>query len=217
MNGGKWVKSPVVLALLFVLLGANGIFAQGLPVGGTSGLLRMPTADLMLPGTFQTGVNWYEDEFSFSAVASLVRFLEVGVTTEGWDDLKLVLRAKARLLDETDWLPNTAIGVDFRGNEEFDVYAVMSKELGMPGFRVHGAFGTGAYRTAMLGFSAVLNPVVVQRTDRWSLPVTTAVLEYDGSGINAGAKMRLSDHWAAHLALVDFKAVGASVLYRFRF
>ncbi len=189
--------------------------AQSLPQAG-SALLTMPTADLMLPGTFQGSAQWFDGRGSLGVAVTPSDMVELAVVSSVGHGNPLGFTGKVRLAAEGDVVPNTALGLALL-REKVSVFGVISKELGTPGVRIHAAFGTEAYQRGMVGFSAVLNPVVVRRPDGFSMPVTTVVVEYDGQGVNGGLKMRLSDNVSTQLTLANLRALGFGVQYRTRF
>lgn len=132
--------------LLILPILITGLFAHADgSLNGQSGLIQMPDARAGDEGTWRLGLTTQSPYRSIWSSVSLAPWLEVtgkftrtsGVqafngTTSYGDNGDKAFAAKLRVLDEEDWLPALALGVDdFEGTGLFSShYAVLSKRFG---------------------------------------------------------------------------------------
>ncbi|WP_323140477.1 YjbH domain-containing protein [Massilia phyllosphaerae] len=134
----------------WLVLSAANALATTPSTQGQSGYINMPSAWVEPDGTFSTGYSYDRPYGSFWATSTLLPFLQVtgryvsingipGFTNEAgqygsqygrYKDK--VFDAKVRLWEETEWLPNIAVGkTDLFGTELFKgSYIVATKTLG---------------------------------------------------------------------------------------
>ena len=67
----------------------------------------------------------------------------------------------------------------------------------------------------MAGISLVLNPVKVKTKSGFVLPTATAVIEYDGQGLNGGLIAQFSPRLKVRLMLVNLREPGFGLSYKF--
>lgn len=161
-------------------------------VNGATGLINTPTADVLRPGQISLGYYHLKDGGAGTFNANVAPNLEVGVTAFRYDGQsnKNYLNAKFALAPETVLTPGLAIGAeDIANNDKRSLYAVASKALPF-GFRIHAGIGNGQLKGGFAGIEKTINPISVL-TGNNTFPATTLIAEYDGKGMNYGARLSI--------------------------
>lgn len=174
------------------LLGAAHAIGATPNLGGQSGYVAMPNAQVERDGTFSTGYSYDAPYGAFWATATVLPFLQVtgryvsingipGFTTDpsgyggNYGRFKdKVFDAKAVLLRESDWLPAVAVGAtDLQGTELFKgQYVVATKTFG-PAHNLEISAGAGRRRPQGAFAGMRWTPV--------SAPAWSVVAEYDAN------------------------------------
>ena len=191
MNYGKPI-SRIVLSLLAFLLTTTAVIAAPSMTGST-GMIRMPTADSMRLGQFSAGYFYWNEHGSGVVAVGLPRGVEVSaaVRRNAGDNDTALYNVKFNLNQEALLYPAVAIGVeDIDGRERRSVYGVLSKALPY-GFRIHIGTGTGRFEGMFASLEKVLNPVSIRKKHS-GFPVTSLIVEMDGYKMNYAARMRLA-------------------------
>ena len=191
MNYGKPI-SRIVLSLLAFLLTTTAVIAAPSMTGST-GMIRMPTADSLRLGQFSAGYFYWNEHGSGVVAVGLPRGVEVSaaVRRNAGDTDTAIYNVKFNLNQEALLYPAVAIGVeDIDGRERRSVYGVMSKALPY-GFRIHIGTGTGRFEGMFASLEKVLNPVSLRKKHA-GFPVTSVIVEMDGYKMNYAARMRLA-------------------------
>lgn len=191
MNYGKPI-SRIVLSLLAFLLTTTAVIAAPSMTGST-GMIRVPTADSMRLGQFSAGYFYWNEHGSGVVAVGLPRGVEVSaaVRRNTSDTDTAIYNVKFNLNQEALLYPAMAIGVeDIDGRERRSVYGVLSKALPY-GFRIHIGTGTGRFEGMFASLEKVLNPVSLRKKHS-SFPVTSLIVEMDGYKMNYAARMRLA-------------------------
>ena len=191
MNYGKPI-SRIVLSLLAFLLTTTAVIAAPSMTGST-GMIRMPTADSMRLGQFSAGYFYWNEHGSGVVAVGLPRGVEVSaaVRRNAGDTDTAIYNVKFNLNQEALLYPAVAIGVeDIDGQERRSVYGVLSKALPY-GFRIHIGTGTGRFEGMFASLEKVLNPVSIRKKHS-GFPVTSLIVEMDGYKMNYAARMRLA-------------------------
>lgn len=202
--------------LLFLLFGAALPGLAAPTVGGPTGLMFVPTADVLPNGGFNFGLHRaYETNF-LAFNMSLVDNFEFGVTAlsaDGWSDTRANL--KFRLLPETKTSPALAVGVrDLADDDGRDAYVVVTKNLAGVGFRgTLGVSGDGL----IAGLSKELNPVTISKGARRGGPGVTFMAEIEGSDLNVGVGIGLTPELRANVYLHDLDEAVLGMSYQTRF
>ncbi|MBO8125764.1 MAG: hypothetical protein H0Z38_00840 [Firmicutes bacterium] len=173
-------------------------------LSGPTGLITIPSADVIQSDQFNIGGFMVEDELSFVINGAPIPGLEVGVGVHGRGDSLGYLNAKYQLVPETREYPGVAVGaVGINDVTRRSVYVVASKNL--PEFGVRGHIGIQTPGDPLFaGVSKVLNTVSVQRPGEKSLALQTTLLaELRGSDPSVGLRLRLSPHFVLHASYVD--------------
>ncbi|MDI3280262.1 MAG: YjbH domain-containing protein [Bacillota bacterium] len=214
----------LVLAL-GVFLGLAAAPAGAEPsVDGSTGLIFVPSADVLPSGNFSLGFHLVRSENYLSFNFGLVENLEIGadsVFVQGGRTATF-LNAKYRFLPERKDAPALALGVKALNENSRVLYLVASKALPeLAGVRGHLGLGTGD-QGLFLGVSKVLNPVSVRPSGKQSqwyggLPPTTLLAEFDGRQLNLGARLEVSPglHLGAYLLNLHDGMIGLSYTTRF--
>ena len=191
MNYGQPI-SRIVLSLLAFLLTTTAVIAAPSMTGST-GMIRMPTADSMRLGQFSAGYFYWNEHGSGVVAVGLPRGVEVSaaVRRNAGDTDTAIYNVKFNLNQEALLYPAVAIGVeDIDGQERRSVYGVLSKALPY-GFRIHIGTGTGRFEGMFASLEKVLNPVSIRKKHS-GFPVTSLIVEMDGYKMNYAARMRLA-------------------------
>ena len=182
----------ILLSLMAFLLTTTAVIAAPSTTGST-GMIRMPTADSLLLGQFSAGYFYWNEHGSGVVAVGLPRGVEVSADVRrnvGVADTA-IYNVKFNLNQEALLYPAVAIGVeDIDGRERRSVYAVLSKALPY-GFRIHIGTGTGRFDGMFTSLEKVLNPVSLRKKHA-GFPVTSLIVEMDGYKMNYAARLRLA-------------------------
>ncbi|HWR29477.1 MAG TPA: YjbH domain-containing protein [Negativicutes bacterium] len=162
-------------------------------VTGSTGMIRIPTADALQLGQFSAGYYYWQDHGSAVAAVGLPSGIEVSASapwkngaSEAW-----IVNAKYNLNQEALLIPAVSVGIeDIGGQGRRSVYGVISKALPY-GFRIHIGAGTGRFDGMFGAIEKVLNPTSIRKKAS-GFPVTSIIVEMDGAKLNYGARMRLA-------------------------
>ena len=191
MNYGKPI-SRIVLSLLAFLLTTTAVLAAPSMTGST-GMIRVPTADSMRLGQFSAGYFYWNEHGSGVVAVGLPRGVEISaaVRRNAGDTDTAIYNVKFNLNQEALLYPAVAIGIeDIDGRDRRSVYGVLSKALPY-GFRIHIGTGTGRFEGMIASLEKVLNPVSIRKKHS-GFPVTSLIVEMDGYKMNYAARMRLA-------------------------
>lgn len=219
----RWARKLVLLMTLAfaVTVGMTGAFAisggapahaSGLDIGGATGLLTIPTADVAGTGRLVVGYHavgpYYYNVYknSIAVTAGLTNELELGVSSAfAYGDRETSFNAKYRFLPESSHVPALAIGVDNsltgRGT---DFYLVLSKAIPELTTRFHAGVGNWGL---FLGASKVLNPVSVRGGRGSTLPETTLMAEWNAGLLNLGVRMQPIPHLLLDAGVIGLNTV----------
>lgn len=198
-------KMGTAVLILFVLL-----FSAGLPAQAR--IMVVPSADVLSDGSVELRLYNHLGKTHLGAAAGMFGSLEAEVTGIMSNQTQLRTGLKLALVKEQQGVPGVAVGLELL-DSHLAFYGVLSKQLGLAGFRGHVAWGSGRYSNGMVGVSYVLNPVQVNK----NAPVMTLGIEYDGQGLNGGIIAQFSPGLSAHVYLSNFQRLGAGLRYRVAF
>lgn len=194
-----------------VILMAVGLAGAAIPalaaptIMGSTGLIAVPSADVLPSGQFDAGYHFLDGIHFFTFNMALTRDLEMGLTVDTVGQYNgLFIGGKYRLLAEAKDKPGIAFGLQapLRGESGPNLYAVASKQF--PDFGIRGHLGVGTGDGIFFGVSKELNTVSVSRPGRSAaVPPATLIGEFDGHGINLGARFAVSRELAVDAALMD--------------
>ena len=186
-------KTAVWIVLCWVqLLLAASVFAAPSTTGST-GMIHIPTADVLQTGHFAAGYYYWRDHGTATAALGLPAGIEISAATPWYNGVSSQwnVNAKINLTQESLLTPGISVGIeDLGGQQQQSFYGVVSKALPF-GLRVHLGVGNGRFRGAFGTLEKVLNPHSV-RTKAAGFPVTSIMVEMDGRKMNYGARMRLA-------------------------
>lgn len=188
-------KLKLVMGLIVWLgwLGTNSIVAAAPSQLGSTGMIRIPTADSLRLGQFSAGYFVWRESGTGVVAVGLPRGIELSAAAKRRDNLTDTssFNIKFSLNQEALLYPAVAIGVeDIAGQERRSVYGVISKTLPY-GFRIHIGTGTGRFEGMFGAVEKVLNPTPI-KSKAAGFPVTSLIVEMDGAHMNYGARMRLA-------------------------
>lgn len=182
-------KTSYTTLLLLVVLVTLAIPASAAKI------LTVPTADVP-SNALELDFLYHRGASSLGAQFGFYPGLSAGLRQEfGHDTNHLYATFKAAISEETQSRPGFALGGELSLKQQH-LYAVLSKQLGMPGLRGHLALGLGRYSRGMAGVSFMLNPVKVS-----NVPTTSLFVEYDGHGLNGGLIAQFSPELKANIGL----------------
>ena len=160
---------------------------------GSTGMIRIPTADVLQIGHFAAGYYYWRDHGAAVAAVGLPAGIEVSAAAPWYNgsSAQWNVNAKINLANESLLKPAILIGIeDLGGQQQQSFYGVISKALPF-GIRVHLGVGNGRFSGAFGAIEKVLNPHSV-RKKAVGFPVTSIIVEMDGRKMNYGARMRLA-------------------------
>jgi hypothetical protein len=205
---------------------------------GYTGLIIVPTADVLSQGEWNAGLFTFEfdegpDADAFCANLGVAPTVEVGFTklqlddseeiavVDDGDDFVIVrrgdtegtfLNGKCQFMPETATRPAVAAGIiDLTDEMETTVYVVGSKSFGQSCRTAFGEITSPRFHVGIGGglLDSIFGGVSASLGDRLFL-----MAEYDGNNVNAGARFSITDEWHLHLAGMDwFDNVGIGVSF----
>ncbi len=197
------VAAVIALALIWTSVGwaASSLL-------GPTGLLEIPTADVLGMTQFTVGITqvWadaHEDETVAYANVGILPKLEVGFTHEDMQDAdtETILNAKVRIFGPVPGEITLAGGVvDLTDQIDRSLYLVATHTLGaglvtefgqVTAPQLHVGLGGGRYDGLFAGLSTVVKRKV------------TLMAEYDGDDFNLGARMPVGPHLDATAAALN--------------
>lgn len=204
-------KKCVVLLLLSMILSVTPAYAS-LSIGGSSGLLNIPTTDLQPRGSFT--LNYYNVGFRgsrFNVTYGITHTLEMGINLT-IDDRRQQVGPHIKgvfLLDEDQ---DMSLGV---GLINLDLYALIGSNLGVEGFDGFFGFGTGDLGGFFGGFSRSIEPMSFMEGS-YRIP-SRFVIDYAKERLCLGFQMRLSNEFGATLGYQDLLGKENSVILGLEF
>lgn len=155
---------------------------------GPTGLLSVPTADVLTSRKFQIGTHFGRDVSTVAVNAGFANFLELGVSYLDRDDADNRTIANAKVQFIPTGFENLKIGVgviDVAKAIERTGYIMLTTRAKVPPAAedtvsqliLHAGYGTGLFREKVIGGAeGVLNA-------RWRV-----LVEYDGDNVNGGLR-----------------------------
>jgi len=176
----------------FVFCPAAAIVMAAPSMSGSTGLVRIPTADVLRTGQASAGYYYWHDNGNGVLALGVAKEFEISASApwrngnpQAWST-----NAKLNIFQETLLYPAVAIGIeDIDGRERRSVYGVISKDLPY-GLRIHFGAGTGRFDGLFGAVEKVLNPTSVKKQGS-GFPVTSLIVEMDGNKMNYGLRLRL--------------------------
>lgn len=181
---------------------------------GSTGMINTPSADALREGQFSLGYHNLKDQKVGTFSLNLLSNVEVGVARHFPDagSNQTLFNAKWSIAPETVVTPGLAVGVEGLGDGHRSAYAVASKALPL-GFRIHAGVGNGRFNGAFGAIEKTINPVSLI-TGSNTFPATTLIAEYDGDGMNYGARLSIVPGLKVEAGWRDSKTyIGASFTY----
>jgi len=182
----------LIIALASALLLTTAPVLAAPSVNGSTGLINIPTADVLRSGQFSLGYYHLKDGGVGTFNTNIVPNVEVGVTGFRYDSQqnKTNMNAKFGIVPETVLTPGLSVGVeDIANHDKRSSYVVASKTLPF-GFRIHAGTGNGNFHGVFAGIEKTLNPISML-TGNDTFPATTLIAEYDGKTMNYGARLSI--------------------------
>lgn len=181
---------------------------------GPTGLITIPTADVVQSGQFNLGVFYYQDELSTVINGAPLPNLELGIGVWNRGRSLGYLNAKYQLVPETRDYPGIAVGgMDLSDSFGRRLYAVASKNL--PEFGVRGHLGIQTPGDPLFaGISKVFNTVTISQPGQNSLALQTSlVAELNGDDLNVGLQLRISPNFVLHASYVGLESGLLGITY----
>jgi hypothetical protein len=218
LHNGKLISRTLALTGA-LLLGLFGLALPGLAaptVQGPTGLMFVPTADVLPNGGFNFALHRRYETNWLTFNTSLLDNLEFGVTVaSGKNSSDTRANVKFRLLEETRQGPALAVGVtDLADDRGRNAYVVLTKSLSQLGFR--GSIGIDG-NGLLAGLSKELNPVLISKGGRRGTPEVTFLLDLDHHALSVGVGIGLMPELRANVYLYDLKEATLGVSYQTRF
>ena len=207
------MKKAIIFALCALSLTAATATAAP-SFSGSTGMINTPSADALREGQFSLGYHDIDSQKIGTFSFHLMSHVEVGVARHIPDEGKNLtsLNAKWGIVPETVMTPGIAVGVEGLGDGRSSSYAVLSKALPL-GFRIHAGVGNGRFNGGFGAIEKTINPLSIV-TGNNTFPSTTLIAEYDGDGMNYGARISIVPGLKVEAAWRDSKSyLGASFTY----
>lgn len=201
-------RALLLMFLLLVPLSAGVLPVEAATITGSTGLIRIPNADTLKPQSLEACAHVFADQSVLSLSFGLVPQVELAVNTGGRHNT-IDVTLKGAVTPETKEAPGIAVGLD-----NGSAYLVFSRSFS--GARGHVGFGNGRFNGLFMGLSLLLNPVSVTQKGKAS-PATTLMVEHDGSGVNAGARIAFTPEFKVDVAILDMEAAMLGLSYTARF
>ena len=194
-------KKIFTALLLLYFCQNNWVLAQP-SLNGATGLLELPTADVVKKESFGVGVYSADDVKIRNMGYGLAEKLEVSFANEKQDIEQInKFNVKYVLLSETVLTPGLAVGInDLTGKSERSTFAVVSKGLPL-GFRVHAGIGSGDFEKGFVALEKNITPLLGANV----FPSTTLLVEYNDNNINYGMRMSIVPDLKLNLGRSDHK------------
>ena len=194
-------KKIFTALLLLYFCQNNWVLAQP-SLNGATGLLELPTADVVKKESFGIGLYSADDVKIRNMGYGLAEKLEVSFANEKQDIEQInKFNVKYVLLSETVLTPGLAVGInDLTGKSERSTFAVVSKGLPL-GFRVHAGIGSGDFEKGFVALEKNITPLLGANV----FPSTTLLVEYNDNNINYGMRMSIVPELKLNLGRSDHK------------
>ena len=194
-------KKIFTALLLLYFCQNNWVLAQP-SLNGATGLLELPTADVVKKESFGIGIYSADDVKIRNMGYGLAEKLEVSFANEKHDIEQInKFNVKYVLLSETVLTPGLAVGInDLTGKSERSTFAVVSKGLPL-GFRVHAGIGSGDFEKGFVALEKNITPLLGANV----FPSTTLLVEYNDNNINYGMRMSIVPDLKLNLGRSDHK------------
>ena len=194
-------KKIFTALLLLYFCQNNWVLAQP-SLNGATGLLELPTADVVKKESFGIGIYSADDVKIRNMGYGLAEKLEVSFANEKHDIEQInKFNVKYVLLSETVLTPGLAVGInDLTGKSERSTFAVVSKGLPL-GFRVHAGIGSGDFEKGFVALEKNITPLLGANV----FPSTMLLVEYNDDNINYGMRMSIVPDLKLNLGRSDHK------------
>jgi len=210
--------SMLLIGCLVVVLAGNALAATA-SMGGYSGLISIPTTDILSTNKATVGYQRVDNGDKVLFNYGVEDAIELGLTGYWYeagqiDESDLNLNAKLRFMNETSNQPAVALGL--MGE---DLYVVASQNLNYNGIRGHVGVGNGDLDGVFAGFSKTLNPVTISTSSQsqFQVPITTLMAEYAAQDFNIGARFKFNSKFNFNIALEDLSELSAGLSFNSRF
>ena len=192
----------IFTALLLLYFCQNNWGLAQPSLNGATGLLELPTADVVKKESFGIGIYSADDVKIRNMDYGLAEKLEVSFANEKHDIEQInKFNVKYVLLSETVLTPGLAVGInDLTGKSERSTFAVVSKGLPL-GFRVHAGIGSGDFEKGFVALEKNITPLLGANV----FPSTTLLVEYNDNNINYGMRMSIVPDLKLNLGRSDHK------------
>lgn len=194
------MKQFSIAVYFFAVLAFSSVALAAASTQGVTGVIDIPTADILPQGRFNAAAYRLHDEDTYSLSMGIGQKLEAAVMRRLPDEDGdfTALHLKYALRRESILTPGMAIGIDDAlAERERSVYAVWSK--GLPfGIRAHLGIGDGRFDGV---FGSLEKQIVKGRLGRF--PTTALLVENDGRDMNYGLRVSLSQQVKLQLGYRD--------------
>lgn len=188
----------MLIAIMFLsLVSGKAATAKGI-FGGTD-LINTPTNRVLAPGRYTLGAHL--DEASRSQIQldfGLAPDFELGAALNlGRNHHQFSVGFKYQLIAETRNSFGLALGIQDIGKDRFSPYVVLGHILAPYDLRWNFGMGGGQLGGIFFGLSKAFNPP--------EFPPVTLTGEYDGYGLNFGAKIQIKKGLLLNVGVLDLE------------
>ena len=207
------LRLATLIIMVALFLPGAGVSAAPSLLGPT-GLITIPTADVLQPGQFNVAGFMAGENFVVAVNGASIPSVEMGIGVRDQGTSPGYLNAKLQVVPETRDFPGIAVGaLDIADSLQRSVYVVLSKSLPDLGVRAHLGIETPG-DPLFAGISKVLNTVSVNQPGEKGLILQTILLgEVHGSDLSVGAQIRFTPNVTLHLSYKDLQegVIGLSI------
>lgn len=183
------VKRVLIILLLWGVLSVTPAYAY-LTIGGSSGLINIPTTELQPKGSFT--LKYYNVGFRgsrFSLNYGITENLEMGINLT-IDDERQQVGPHIKGIFPLDEAQDMRLGI---GLMNLDLYALVGSNLGVQGFDGFLGFGTGELGGFFGGISRSIEPI---RLIGGEVVIPSRfVIDYANERLSLGIQMKLSQEF----------------------
>ncbi len=229
-------KSLSLFLVLYASLHLN-LFSQSLT--GTSGLITIPTAEILPDGEIAFGMNYNNKKYvkyldgkysasNYFAAISFLPFLEIGIKVTRYMDFPhgqalgdRGLSIRGKFLNETKTIPSVVIGAhDFletrdQGTNKLSnaLYIVTSKHFEINSNNniagLHLGYGTDWIKSYAHHFLGLFGGISFEHKK-----ILKGMIEYDGERFNCGTEITLFNHIKILAGLMEFNTFSGGICYK---
>jgi len=181
-------KTALIIAIFVMLLGVYAPADAAPSLNGPTGIINIPSADVLREGQFSLGAYRIKDGQIGSVTINAAPNLEIGWSGRYYKSStglsnKNRFNAKFAITSETILTPGVAVGIEDIGNAEKRSYYISASKGLIWGLRFHAGFGNGHYDGVFAAIEKSVIPVNIG-----GIGGTNLIVEWDSKHLNYGIR-----------------------------